>query len=118
MPAGDRQRTWFPEMVEALRTEWRAEMSWDELIALRGRLDRMLQDIRESRHIQPATASMLCPCCGAPVTQGSANVSVRATILALSRFGIAPEDYVKVLEKRWNKYRQANGCDLHGKQRP
>jgi len=49
MPAGDRQRTWFPEMVEALRTEWRAEMSWDELLALRDRLDRMLQHIRESR---------------------------------------------------------------------
>ena len=118
MPAGDRQRTWFPEMVEALRTEWRAEMSWDELIALRDRLDRMLQHIRESRNIQPATASMLCPCCQAPMTQGSANVSVRATILALSRFGIAPEDDAKALEKRWNKYRQASGCDLHGKQRP
>jgi len=31
MPAGDRQRTWFPEMVEALRAEWRAEMSWKDL---------------------------------------------------------------------------------------
>jgi uncharacterized Ntn-hydrolase superfamily protein len=53
------------------------------------------------------------------MTQGSANVSVHATILALSRFGIAPEDEAKALEKRWkNKYRQAGGCDLHGKQRP
>jgi len=118
MPAGDQQRTWFPEMVAALRAEWRAGMSWDELIALRDRLDGMLQHIRESRHIQPATASMLCPCCQAPMTQGSANVSVRATILALSRFGIAPEDDVKVLERRWNTSRQATGCDLHGKQRP
>ena len=100
MPAGDRQRTWFPEMVEALRTEWRAEMSWDELIALRDRLDRMLQHIRESRNIRPATASMLCPCCQTPMTQGAANVSVHATILALSRFGIAPEDDAKALEKR------------------
>ena len=118
MPAGDRQRTWFPEMVEALRTEWRADMSWDELIALRDRLDRMLQHIRESRNVQPATATMMCPCCQAPMTQGSANVSVRATILALSRFGIAPEDDAKALEKRWNRYRQASGRDLHGKQRP
>src|SRR5450759_2902619 len=49
MPAGDRQRTWFPEMVEALRAEWRAEMSWDDLIALRDRLDGMLQHIRADR---------------------------------------------------------------------
>jgi hypothetical protein len=49
MPAGDRQRTWFPEMVEALRAEWRAEMSWDDLIALRDRLDSMLRQIRHAR---------------------------------------------------------------------
>jgi len=91
---------------------------WDVLIALRDRLDRMLQHIRESRDMQPATATMMCPCCQAPMTHGSANVPVRATILALSRFGLAPEDDAKAFEKRWNRYRQASGCDLHGKQRP
>jgi len=40
---------------------------------------------------------------------------VRATILALARFGMAPEAEVKALEKRWKKYRQATGCDLDGK---
>lgn len=115
MPAGDRQRTWFPEMVEVLRAEWRAEMSWDDLIALRDRLDRMLQHIRASRHIELADASVLCPHCGAPMVQGSSNVSVRAAILALARFGIASEAEVTALEKRWKKYRQATGCDLDGK---
>ena len=115
MPSGDRQRTWFPEMVEALRAEWRAEMPWDDLIALRDRLDSMLQHIRHSRSIQPATRSTPCPCCGGSMVQGPASVSVRATILALGRFGIAPEADVKLLEKRWNKYRKATGCDLHGK---
>ena len=118
MPAGDRQRTWFPEMIEALRAEWRIEMSWDDVIALRDRLDSMLQHIRQSRNITPATASMRCPCCGGPMVQGAASVSVRATILALGRFGVAPEGDVKLLEKRWNRYRQSTGCDLHGKQRP
>ena len=114
MPAGDRQRTWFPEMVEALRAEWRAEMSWDELIALRDRLDNMLQHIRQARHITLARTSTPCPCCGGTMVQGSASVSVRATILALGRFAIAPEAEVKLLEKRWNKYRAATGCDLYG----
>jgi hypothetical protein len=49
------------------------------------------------------------------MAQGSPSVSVRVTILALARFGIAPEAEVKSLEKRWKKYRQASGCDLHGK---
>ena len=118
MPAGDRQRTWFPEMVEALRAEWRSGMSWNDRIILRDWLDRMLQHIRQSRHIRPANANLLCPCCGAPMTQGSASVSVRATILALARFGIAPEAEVKALERGWKKYRQATNCDLDGKPSP
>jgi len=28
MASGDRQRTWFPEMIDALRAGWRADMSW------------------------------------------------------------------------------------------
>ena len=118
MPAGDRQRTWFPEMVETLRTEWRAEMSWNEFIALRDRLDSMLHHIRHSRNITPATTSTLCPCCGGSMLQSAPSVSVRATILALGRFDIAPEAEVRLLEKRWNKYRKSTGCDLHGKLRP
>jgi hypothetical protein len=66
MPAGNRQRTWFPEMVEVLRAEWRAEMSWDDLIALRDRLDRMLQHIRASRHIELADDACCVPTVGRP----------------------------------------------------
>ena len=116
MPAGDRQRTWFPEMVETLRVKWNTQMSWDDLMALCDRLDSMLQHIRHSRNIAPATTSIVCPCCGGPMVQGAGSVSVRATILALGRFGIAPEAEVQLLEKRWKKYRDSTGCDRHGKQ--
>ena len=118
MPAGDRQRTWFPEIVETLRAGWRAQMSLDDLIAVCNRLDSVLQHIRHSRNITPATTSILCPCCGRPMVQGAASVSVRATILALGRFAIAPETEVKLLEKRWKKYRESTGCDRHGKLHP
>ena len=32
MPAGDPQRTWFPEMLEILRARWRAGLPFAELI--------------------------------------------------------------------------------------
>ncbi len=48
MASGDRQRTWFPEMVDLLRVEWRPEMSWEDLIALRDRVDGMMTEIRRS----------------------------------------------------------------------
>jgi len=115
MASGDRQRTWFPEMVEVLRTDWRPEMSWLELIALRDQLDDMLTGIRKARNLQPVTTSMLCPCCNEPMVQGAGGVSVRATILALNRFGIASANEVKSLENAWSKHRRKTGIDLNGK---
>ena len=46
MPAGDASRTWFSEMIEALRREWKPEMPWEQVVALRDCLDAMLQEIR------------------------------------------------------------------------
>ena len=115
MASGDRQRTWFPEMVEVLRSEWRPEMTCAEIIALRDQLDKMLKWIRNSLNLQPVTTSTLCPCCNEPMVQGAGGVSVRATILALNRFGIAPANEIKFLEKTWSKHRRETGLDLNGK---
>jgi hypothetical protein len=35
MAAGDASRTWFSEMVETLRQEWKSEMSWEQVFTLR-----------------------------------------------------------------------------------
>jgi hypothetical protein len=102
-------------MIEALRADWRPEMSWAEVVALRDHLDGMLKEIRKSRNIQPVTTSTLCPCCNKLMTQGAGGVSVRATILALNRFGIASTNEVNLLEKAWNKHRRDAGIDLNGK---
>ena len=60
MPAGDASRTWFSEMIETLRQEWKPEMAWERVIALRDCLDAMLKEIRFSRGIRSPT--MLVPC--------------------------------------------------------
>jgi hypothetical protein len=46
MAAGDASRTWFSEMVETRRQEWTSEMSWEQVFALRDRLNSMLHEIR------------------------------------------------------------------------
>ena len=53
MPAGDPQRTWFPEKLEILRARSHAGLSFAELIDLRDELDTMLHRIRSERHIRP-----------------------------------------------------------------
>jgi len=113
MASGDASRTWFSEMVETLRQDWKSELSWEQIFTLRDRLDAMLQAIRISRVIRPP--SMWCPVCKRRTQQAPASVSVRATILALGRFGIVAAAEMKSLEKRWAKHRKENGLDRNGK---
>src|SRR3989338_4396648 len=113
MAAGDASRTWFSEMVETLRREWKPDMLWEEIIALRDRLDAMLQQIRLSRGIRPP--AMWCPVCNERTQQVEPTVSVRAVIFALGRFGIVSQVEFKLLEKRWAKYRKENGLDRNGR---
>ena len=99
MPAGDPQRTWFPEMLEILRTRWHVGLPFAKLIELRDELDTMLHRIRGERHIRPPV--IRCPQCGHVGEAAEPDVSVRAMILSLRRFGMAPAEHVKMLEKRW-----------------
>ena len=112
MPAGDAQRTWFPEMIVVLRSEWRDAIPPTELIALSGRLDEMLRRIRSERNI--SSPMFTCAHCGVSTRAAEPRVTVRAMILALGRFEIAPESIVKRVEKAWAKYRKDHGLDLHG----
>ena len=100
MAAGDAQRVWFPEMIERLRSQWHQGMSCDALIELRDDLDAMLQRIRSDRHIRPAV--FRCPECGHVGEGAEPHVSVRAMILSLTRFGIAPAEQTRPVEKAWS----------------
>lgn len=100
-------------MVETLRIRWRVGLSVDEVIALRDQLDAMLHRIRAERHIRPPVIK--CARCGHVGEAAEPDVSVRAVILSLGRFGIASAEEVKALEKSWSLYRKQKGLDLYGK---
>jgi hypothetical protein len=55
-----------------------------------------------------------CPHCGTRAKGAEPRVTVRATILALGRFQIAPEVMVKQVEKNWAQYRKEHGLDRYG----
>ena len=99
-------------MIERLRSRWHQGMSCDALIELRDDLDAMLQRIRSDRHIRPAV--FRCPECGHVGEGAKPHVSVRAMILSLTRFGIAPAEQTRPLEKAWAAYRKQKGVDLYG----
>ena len=103
MPAGDSQRVWFPEMLTRLEREWGEAMSFVALIELRDSLDTLLHQIRSERHI--SSPVFTCPKCGLRGPMAEPQVSVRAMILALGRFGITTPAKTKTLEREWTKYR-------------
>src|SRR6266851_2838413 len=104
MPSGDAQRTWLPEMIVRLRSEWYQGMSMPALISLRDELDGMLQRIRTGRNIQ--TPIVTCRSCGTTGPAAEFHVSVCALILAVARFGIASKDQTDTLENAWAEYRK------------
>jgi hypothetical protein len=100
-------------MVERLRDRWRPDMAFEALISLRDDLDAMLQRLRLEGNI--GSPVFRCRDCGHVGPAATPHVSVRATILSLARFGIAPAEQVRALEKRWAAYRKQNELDLYGK---
>lgn len=112
MGAGDAHRVWFPEMVEHLRLRWRDDLSMEVLLELRAELDEILGRIRSTRHI--SNPVFKCPACGHTGRGADPHVSVRATILALARFGVVAREPARALEKAWSAYRKTARLDPHG----
>jgi transcription elongation factor Elf1 len=100
-------------MVEALREQWRPELSWNEIALLSARLDTMLRQIRKDRNIIPPMFT--CPKCGRCGRSTFMGISINAMILAVGHFGIASKAEVKELSKLWEKYRKERGLDSYGK---
>ena len=99
-------------MVEHLRLRWRDDLSTEALLRLRDELDNMLGRIRSTRCI--SNPLVKCPGCGHIGRGADPHVSVRATILALTRFGVAAKEPARALEKAWSAYRKTVGLDLYG----
>src|SRR2546428_10431123 len=99
-------------MVEHLRLSWRDDLSMEALLRLRAELDDMLRRIRSTRHI--SNPVFKCPACGHMGRGVDPHVSVRATILALARFGVTAREPARALEKAWSIHRKTAGADLYG----
>jgi len=101
------RKCWF-----ALRTKWRSDLAFPDVIALRDELAAMLHRIRSERHIRPPV--IRCSYCGHVGETAEPDVSVKAMILSLDRFGIAEAGEVTALGKRWAASRKQNGLDFCG----
>jgi hypothetical protein len=113
MPAGERSQTWFPELIDELRTAWQRDADWDSIIGLRDRLQNTLEEILASRDITPAT--LTCRDCGHSGPSAPPRISVRAMLLATKRFKIESADVVGRLDSAWSKHRVVHSLDPYGR---
>jgi uncharacterized protein (UPF0212 family) len=75
----------------------------------------MLQAIRSGGNLHPPMVK--CSHCGAKGPMVASQVSVRAMILALARFGIASPELAGKIAKAWAKHQKQNGLDLYGRKK-
>lgn len=92
---------------------WQAGLPFEAMVALRDELDTMLQRIRFDGNI--TSPVVRCPECRHRGPGPAPHLSVRAMILSLARFGIAPAEEAHAAEKAWAVHRRLQGLDVYGK---
>jgi hypothetical protein len=113
MAAGDAQRVWFPEMLEALARTWSASMTWDELADFCGHMTEQRRALRESRGIEPSRTR--CPKCGAISQADIPGVTIRSALFALKKTGAIDDAQFEELDKSWRKHKAKNLLDAYGR---
>ena len=87
-------------------------MEFEAIVALRNRLDTILQTVRSDAGIK--SPFIKCKRCGFSGWRPAPHVSVRAMILSLTKFGIADPEPTYALETNWAIYRRVHGLDMYG----
>jgi hypothetical protein len=113
MPSGERSQTWYPELVGFLRSQWRRDLSWEDMVLLRDQLQRMFEDLRASRGIVPPT--LRCWRCGTKASGAQPRISIRSMLISVRRFGIDADEPTRKREREWARHRNLAGLDLFGR---
>ncbi len=113
MPAGQSQKTWFPELKQLLQDNWKTNLTIQEQFELVTGLNNKLDQIRTERNIQ--SPMMWCPNCQERHRSRFIDVSITAVYFALKRFDMCTENEFKELRKKWKIYSKEKNLDIYGK---
>ncbi len=113
MAAGDASRIWFEELQEEVRAKWADDLSIERLISITDHLNSLLQRVRSDKKILPP--QFWCSKCQKISRSIEVQATVRSTIFAAQRFGVAGADQTRALDKEWRAYRRKNNLDGYAK---
>lgn len=112
MPAGDAQRSWFPEMLEVLKESWSSELSWEECAQLCSEFTEMRTKIKKERGIRGA--KMHCKNCGGLHEMGPPPIGIRSMLFALRKMDVLDDEGFSEFDMQWKSYRRKHQLDATG----
>lgn len=112
MAAGDAYKVWFPEMLKTLKTKWRSDMEWEEVITLCSAMTKKRETLRQKKNIKDPI--MKCSCCNKKMPFKAAPITVRSLLFALKKADIIEEDTLSLLDADWKKYQRRNKLNGQG----
>jgi len=112
MPAGDAERSWFPQMLTELKGTWNPQMSWEECADLCRKMTRFRESIWKERNIKPA--KKWCPNCQGYHDSRPGPISIRSLLFALKKIKVIDNKELTDLDKSWKKYRKTSNLNAYG----
>jgi len=112
MPSGQSYTTWFSELKDILKKEWKDNLSIQEHFDLMKRLNMKLVEIRKNFDVKPPM--IWCKNCNGRHKGKLAMVTITSMYFALERFEICSHEKHLELKRNWKKYSKVNSINIHG----
>jgi len=113
MPSGQSQTTWFPELKNILKTQWKYNLNIQDHFDLMKRLNDRLLEIRKEYNVKPPT--FFCKNCNGRHKGKLQMVTITSMYFALERFEVSTHEEHLELKRNWKKYSKENSINIHGK---
>ena len=113
MPSGQSHTTWFPELKNILRTQWKFSLNIQDHFDLMKILNDKLNKIRKELNVTAPT--FFCKHCNERHESKLQMVTITSMYFALERFEICTHKEHLELKRNWRKYSKQNLINIHGK---
>jgi len=113
MPAGQSHTTWFLELKNRLKENWKFDSTIEEHFELVEMLNEKLDKIRKRLNVKPPT--FWCKHCNERHEGKMSVVTITSMYFALERFELCTHDELLELQRNWRKYSKNNSINIYGK---
>ena len=113
MPSGQSHTTWFPELKNILKQQWRFDSNIQKHFELVEILNKKLVEVRQRFNVKAPI--FWCENCNERHESILTMVTITSMYFALERFELCTHKEHLELKRNWRKYSKENLINIHGK---